>query len=162
MQLWVLDFAGLTCCTQMTYAICWPAKELHQVTKKEIVKSISDKTGLTQLQIKEIVQLTFDGIVDTLLEEGRVELRNFGVFQVKSRKARKARNPRTGRQVDVPEKFVVTFKPGKEMEARVQELEDAVTVDGQRESLVDSATTLRILTIDDDMNADRADENRLS
>lgn len=95
------------------------------MTKKEIVKSISDKTGLTQLQIKEIVQLTFDGIVETLLEEGRVELRNFGVFQVKSRKARKARNPRTGRQVDVPEKFVVTFKPGKEMEARVQDLEEA-------------------------------------
>lgn len=95
------------------------------MTKKEIVKSISDKTGLTQLQIKEIVQLTFDGIIETLLDEQRVELRNFGVFQVKSRKARKARNPRTGRQVDVPEKFVVTFKPGKEMEARVQELEDA-------------------------------------
>ena len=95
------------------------------MTKKEIVKTISDKTGLTQLQIKEIVQLTFDGIVETLLEEGRVELRNFGIFQVKSRKARKARNPRTGRQVEVPEKFVVTFKPGKEMEARVQELEDA-------------------------------------
>ena len=94
------------------------------MTKKEIVKSISDKTGLTQLQIKEIVQLTFDGIVETLLEEGRVELRNFGVFQVRSRKARKARNPRTGLQVDVPEKFVVIFKPGKEMEARVQELED--------------------------------------
>ena len=109
----------------MTYGVCGLAKELIKVTKKEIVKSISDKTGLTQLQIKEIVQLTFDGIVDTLLTEGRVELRNFGVFQVKSRKARKARNPRTGRQVDVPGKFVVTFKPGKEMEARVQELEDA-------------------------------------
>ncbi len=95
------------------------------MTKKEIVKSISDKTGLTQLQIKEIVQLTFDGIVDTLLDDGRVELRNFGVFQVKTRKARKARNPRTGLQVHVPEKFVVTFKPGKEMEARVQELEAA-------------------------------------
>ncbi len=106
-------------------AFARPSLERNEVTKKEIVKSISDKTGLTQLQIKEIVQLTFDGIVETLLDEKRVELRNFGVFQVKSRKARKARNPRTGRQVDVPEKFVVTFKPGKEMEARVQELEDA-------------------------------------
>lgn len=104
------------------------------MTKKEIVKSISDKTGLTQLQIKEIVQLTFDGIVETLLEEGRVELRNFGVFQVKSRKARKARNPRTGRQVDVPEKFVVTFKPGKEMEARVQNLEEAAADKARIES----------------------------
>ncbi|QDV24007.1 Integration host factor subunit alpha [Aureliella helgolandensis] len=109
----------------MTYGVCGLAKERPHVTKKEIVKTISDKTGLTQLQIKEIVQLTFDGIVENLLDEGRVELRNFGVFQVKSRKARKARNPRTGRQVDVPEKFVVTFKPGKEMEARVQKLEDA-------------------------------------
>lgn len=104
------------------------------MTKKEIVKSISDKTGLTQLQIKQIVQLTFDGIIETLLEEKRVELRNFGVFQVKSRKARKARNPRTGRQVDVPEKFVVTFKPGKEMEARVQELEDAAATEARAES----------------------------
>lgn len=104
------------------------------MTKKEIVKTISDKTGLTQLQIKEIVQLTFDGIIETLLEEGRVELRNFGVFQVKSRKARQARNPRTGRQVDVPEKFVVTFKPGKEMEARVQELEDAAAEKAGRQA----------------------------
>ncbi len=90
------------------------------MTKKEIVRTISDKTGLTQLQIKEIVQLTFEGIVETLLEEGRVELRNFGVFQVKTRKARQARNPRTGRQVSVPAKSVVVFKPGKGMEARVK------------------------------------------
>lgn len=111
------------------------------MTKKEIVKSISDKTGLTQLQIKEIVQLTFDGIIETLLEEGRVELRNFGVFQVKGRKARKARNPRTGRQVDVPEKFVVTFKPGKEMEARVQDLEDAAAEKARTESDVEGKGT---------------------
>ena len=110
------------------------------MTKKEIVKSISDKTGLTQLQIKEIVQLTLDGIIDTLLDEGRVELRNFGVFQVKSRKARKARNPRTGRQVDVPEKFVVAFKPGKEMEARVQELEDAAAARARDELAQDDET----------------------
>lgn len=90
------------------------------MTKKEIVRAISDKTGLTQLQIKEIVQLTFEGIVETLLEEGRVELRNFGVFQVKTRKARQARNPRTGHQVSVPAKSVVVFKPGKGMEARVK------------------------------------------
>ncbi len=96
------------------------------MTKKEIVKTISDKTGLTQLDIKKVVQLTFDGIVETLLEEGRVELRDFGVFQVKKRKARKARNPRTGHQVEVPEKLVVTFKPGKLMEARVQELENSL------------------------------------
>jgi integration host factor subunit beta len=112
-----------------------------QVTKREIVKTISDKTGLTQLEIKKIVQLTFDGIVETLLEEGRVELRDFGVFQVKKRKARKARNPRTGHQVEVPEKLVVVFKPGKLMEAKVQELED---------SLASQAASPKFLTDADD------------
>lgn len=92
------------------------------MTKKEIVKQIADKIGLTQLKTKEIVQQTFDAIVETLLEVGRIELRNFGVFEVKQRKARKARNPRTGDKVDVPPKNVVTFKPGKEMEERVRKL----------------------------------------
>jgi nucleoid DNA-binding protein len=90
------------------------------VTKKEIVKQISDRIGLTQLKTKEIVQQTFDAIVETLIEVGRIELRNFGVFEVKMRKARKARNPRTGERVDVEPKKVVTFKPGKEMEERVR------------------------------------------
>jgi nucleoid DNA-binding protein len=90
------------------------------VTKKEIVKQISDRANLTQLKTKEIVQWTFDAIVETLIEEGRIELRNFGVFEVKRRKARKARNPRTGAKVDVEPKNVVTFQPGKEMEERVR------------------------------------------
>jgi len=93
------------------------------VTKKEIVRTISEEIGLTQLQTKEIVQKTFDAIIDTLVKEERIELRNFGVFEVKRRAPRKARNPRTGDKVFVPEKFVVTFKPGKEMEARVREME---------------------------------------
>ena len=93
------------------------------MTKKEIVKTISEEIGLTQLKTKEIVQKTFDAIVETLVSEGRIELRNFGVFEVKKRAARKARNPRTGDKVLVPEKYVVTFKPGKEMEARVRQME---------------------------------------
>jgi nucleoid DNA-binding protein len=93
------------------------------VTKKEIVKTISEEIGMTQLKTKEIVQKTFNAIVDTLVEEHRIELRNFGVFEVKKRAARKARNPRTGEKVFVPEKFVVTFKPGKEMEEKVREME---------------------------------------
>jgi integration host factor subunit beta len=92
------------------------------VTKKEIVKQISERIGLTQLKTKDIVQQTFDAIVETLLEVGRIELRNFGVFEVKQRKARKARNPRTNERVDVPPKKVVTFKPGKEMEEKVRNL----------------------------------------
>jgi integration host factor subunit beta len=93
------------------------------VTKKEIVKTISEEIGMTQLKTKEIVQKTFDAIVRTLVEDKRIELRNFGVFEVKQRAARKARNPRTGAKVFVPEKFVVTFKPGKEMEEKVRQLE---------------------------------------
>jgi nucleoid DNA-binding protein len=104
------------------------------VTKKEIVKTISDEIGLTQLKTKEIVQKTFDAIVETLVEERRIELRNFGVFEVKKRAARKARNPRTGDKVYVPEKFVVTFKPGKEMEERVRELERQAAERAQREN----------------------------
>lgn len=95
------------------------------MTKKEIVKTISEEVDLTQLKTKEIVQKTFEAIVDTLVQDGRIELRNFGVFEVKKRAARKARNPRTGDRVDVPAKYVVTFKPGKEMEERVRLLEEA-------------------------------------
>ncbi len=104
------------------------------VTKKEIVKTISEEIGLTQLKTKEIVQKTFDAIVDTLVEDRRIELRNFGVFEVKRRAARKARNPRTGEKVLVPEKFVVTFKPGKEMEERVRELERQAAEQAAREA----------------------------
>jgi nucleoid DNA-binding protein len=101
------------------------------VTKKEIVKTICDrankkklipKHNLTQLATKEIVQWTFEAIIDTLVKEGRIELRKFGVFEVKQRKPRKARNPRTGERVDVKAKNVVTFQPGKDMEEKVREL----------------------------------------
>jgi integration host factor subunit beta len=95
------------------------------VTKKEIVKKISEDLGLTQLKTKDIVQRTLDAIILTLVEEGRIELRNFGVFEVKRRAPRKARNPRTGAKVYVPSKNVVTFKPGKEMEELVRKMNPA-------------------------------------
>ena len=94
------------------------------MTKKDIVRTISEEVGLTQQQTKEIVQKTFDAIIESLVRERRIELRNFGVFEVKPRAARKARNPRTGQQVDVPRKHVVTFKPGKYMEAKVRDLDE--------------------------------------
>ena len=90
------------------------------MTKKDIVKMLSEKFALSQVDARKIVQGTFDSILDTLLEAGRIELRNFGVFEVKQRKARKARNPRTGAEVFVPEKKVVTFKPGRMMEERIR------------------------------------------
>jgi integration host factor subunit beta len=97
--------------------------EIAIVTKKEIVKRISEDIGLTQLKTKDIVQRTLDAIIDTLVTEGRIELRNFGVFEVKRRAPRKARNPRTGEKVYVPSKNVVTFKPGKEMEELVRKID---------------------------------------
>jgi integration host factor subunit beta len=90
------------------------------VTKKEIVKQISERSNLTQMRTKEIVQWTFDAIIEALEQDGRIELRNFGVFEVKTRKARTARNPKTDEEVEVPEKNVVTFQPGKVMEEKVR------------------------------------------
>jgi nucleoid DNA-binding protein len=92
------------------------------MTKKEIAKKISEQSGITHSLAKEAVQMVFDGIRETLLNEGRIELRNFGIFEVKKRRARKARNPRTGESVSVPRRRVVTFKPGLELEKRVNKL----------------------------------------
>lgn len=91
------------------------------MTRKGIVRSVSEDLGITQTKAKEIVQKILDAIVETLIEENRLELRNFGVFEVKRRAARKARNPRTGEKVSVSAKFVVTFKPGQTMQQRVEE-----------------------------------------
>ena len=110
------------------------------MTKKEIVKQISERIGLTQLKTKDIVQQTFDAIVETLLEVGRIELRNFGVFEVKQRKARKARNPRTGDPVEVPPKNVVTFKPGKEMEEKVRKMKNVPALAAEEEEMVAEST----------------------
>src|SRR5207244_4177295 len=106
------------------------------VAKKELVKPIAERAGLTQLKTKDIDEQTFDAMVDTLIEVGRIELRNFGVFEVKLRKARKARNPRTGERVDVEPKMVVTFKPGKEMEEKVRAKGRLPSPEAQGDSVV--------------------------
>ncbi len=89
------------------------------MTKKDLAQRIADDLGVTVVKAQAAIAKTLAGIIDTLAEEGRVEFRNFGVFVVKKRKARTARNPRTGEKVEVPARSVVTFKPGKEMEAKV-------------------------------------------
>lgn len=90
------------------------------MTKNDMVIEIAKKTNVEQQKVKQIVQLTLDSIVEILTSEKRIELRNFGVFEVRTRKARKARNPRTGAEVMVPSKQVVTFKAGKIMEERIE------------------------------------------
>lgn len=83
--------------------------------KRSIAKKIAKQVGLSQPLVQTIVQKTLDEIVAAIRKDGRIELRNFAVFQVVSRKARKARNPRTGEAVSVPAKKVVKFKPGKKL-----------------------------------------------
>jgi nucleoid DNA-binding protein len=89
------------------------------MTKREISLKIAAETGLGKTQTKLIVQAILDGMLETIVTEGRLELRNFGVFEVRTRKARQARNPRTGEIFPVPEQKVVSFKPGMLMQNRI-------------------------------------------
>ena len=89
------------------------------MTKKEIVTGIADKTDIKQIDVKEAVQMTLDIIIESLSKGETVELRNFGIFKVKSRKAKLGRNPKTGEAVDVPPKKVPYFKVGKELREMV-------------------------------------------
>ncbi len=86
------------------------------LTKRELVAQIASETGLTQLEVFDVVQKTLDGIVDALGAGKHVEFREFGVFEVASRKARIGRNPnRPEDVVMIPVRRVVKFKPGKRM-----------------------------------------------
>lgn len=90
------------------------------MTKKDIVLKVASDSGLKQLDVKKVVQRSLSAIVEALARGETVELRNFGIFKVKSRKGRTGRNPRTGEKVPVPPKRVVTFKPGLLMKRDVR------------------------------------------
>ena len=89
------------------------------MTKKDIVMKIAEETGLKQIDVKLVVQKTLDHITNSVAAGETVELRNFGIFKVKTRKSRIGRNPKTGVTVPIPEKKVVTFKSGMIMKKRV-------------------------------------------
>ena len=90
------------------------------VTKKDIVLKIANETGIKQIEVKRVVQCTLDKITEYLAAGNTVELRNFGIFKIKSRRGRLGRNPRTGQEVPVPPKKVVIFKPGLIMKKDVK------------------------------------------
>jgi len=90
------------------------------MTKKDIIIRIAEDTGLKQIDVKEVVQRTFDIIIDSLRTGKKVELRNFGIFKVKTRKGRLGRNPRTGEGVTILDKKVVSFKSGMKMKIDVE------------------------------------------
>ena len=89
------------------------------ITKKELVSRIAEKTGQTKVVTKEVIQLFLDEIISELGTGNRLEFREFGVFEIKERAARKAQNPRTLEKVYVPAKKVVKFKVGRLMKERV-------------------------------------------
>ncbi len=93
------------------------------MTKRDLVVRISDATGLVQQDVLNVVQRTLDYISESVTKGQKVELRNFGVFEVKVRKARVGRNPNApAADVPIPPRAVVKFKPGKEMREAVLKL----------------------------------------
>ena len=83
------------------------------LTKRDLVVRISEETGLVQQQVFDVVQNTLDYIAEALSKGDKVELRNFGVFEVKIRKARVGRNPKTGAAIQIPAKRVLKFRIAK-------------------------------------------------
>lgn len=94
------------------------------LTKRDIVLSIYEKTGYPQKEVREVVQLTLDSIADALAEGRNVELRNFGVFEIQVRKSRIGRNPnKPEKDVVIPTRAVIKFKAGKELKAEIKSLD---------------------------------------
>jgi len=98
------------------------------LTKRDLVIRISEETELVQTQVFDVVQRTFNCITEALAKGDKVELRNFGVFDVKIRKARVGRNPnKPETDVPIPARSMVKFKAGKEMRAEVMKLAPALS-----------------------------------
>ena len=108
------------------------------ITKKELIDRIAESTGTKRVQVKKVVQQFLDEIVNELGKSNRLEFRDFGVFETKVRKARKAQNPKTLEPVEVPEKRTVKFKVGRLMKQRLAEL-SGVAVDDEAGDVADMA-----------------------
>ena len=92
------------------------------ITKKELIDRIAESTSFRRVQVKKIVQQFLDEIIGELGRGNRLEFRDFGVFETKLRKARRAQNPKTLQPVEVPEKRTVKFKVGRLMKQRLSDL----------------------------------------
>ena len=95
------------------------------ITKKELIDRIAETAGHRRVQVKRVIQQFLDEIVNELGQGNRLEFRDFGVFETKIRKARKAQNPKTLQPVAVPEKRTVKFKVGRLMKQKLGELTGA-------------------------------------
>ncbi len=92
------------------------------MTKADLVEKVAEKTGLTRTDVMVVVENFLEQIKKSLEEGHNIEIRGFGTFKVKARKARKARNPRTGEEVPVPTRKVPVFKPSNEFKATIIKL----------------------------------------
>lgn len=90
------------------------------MTKKDIALKVADATGIKQTIVKKVLQGIFECVIESLIRDEKVELRNFGVFKIKTRRERIGRNPRTGQTVPVPPRKVVVFKPGLLMKQKIK------------------------------------------
>lgn len=100
---------------------------MANLTKRDLVVRISNETGMIQHDVLNVIQKTLDYVTESLAQGTAVQLRNFGVFEVKLRKPRVGRNPnRPENDVPIPARAVVKFKPGKEMKATVLKLSKAI------------------------------------
>ncbi len=99
------------------------------ITKKELIDRIADSTSQRRVQVKKIVQQFLDEVISELGRGNRLEFRDFGVFETKIRKARRAQNPKTLQPVEVPEKRTVKFKVGRLMKGKLAEMTGAAIDD---------------------------------
>lgn len=92
------------------------------MTKAELVEEVSGKTGLTRTDVAMVVDVFLEAVKKSLENGNNIEIRGFGTFKIKQRKARKARNPRTGEEVPVPDRKVPVFKPSNEFKTLITKL----------------------------------------
>ena len=117
-------------------------KHMATLTKREIVVSISNETGLVQHEVFEVVQRTLDQIVEALANGDNIELRNFGVFEVKLTKPRVGRNPnQPGSHFVIPARATVKFKAGKIMKQRVSQLTAKMKAEADAQTQAPSSST---------------------
>lgn len=118
------------------------------ITKKELIDRIAERTDGKRVQVKKVIQQFLDEIIDELGKGNRLEFRDFGVFETKVRKARRAQNPKTMQPVSVPEKHTVKFKVGRLMKQKLSELTGGEVDDDAKDvqDMVDAPS------VDDDEN----------
>lgn len=113
---------------------------MANLTKRDLVVKISNQTGLTQQQVFDVLQMTLDGITDSLAHGQDVEIRNFGVFEVRLSKQRVGRNPNVpGSSFTIPARATVKFKPGKVMKQRVLQLTRKIKADEKAAAKISAA-----------------------